>query len=343
MPIILDPQGRTFRPFSHEREATFEADVVNLADQIFGPSSIYLDIKKHVGNDIVTIPDGYLIDTAEPDEPKLFVLENEIVSHDPFRHIGIQMLKFVTSFDESQRSIRTFLMEKIKANPKLLRRLEVACKQSTSANIDSYLDRAVYAPFKGLVVIDEARPELYRVLEKINANISVLEVKTFVADSGERIFQFDTLYDEFEEVDESTPSQVSRNRSPEERAQRQRRRAEADTVVVPAREEGFQEVFIGENQWRSIKIGAAMKDRIKYIAAYRTAPISAITHIATVKEIKPYKDTGKYQLIFETPATEIKHVKLGEGDHAPQAPFYAKKEKLLVATTTGELLKKADA
>jgi hypothetical protein len=75
--------------------------VLSLADYIFGVSSIYVDIKKHVGTHIVTIPDGYLIDTTKPDEPKLFIVENEIVKHDPFRHIGIQMLRFVTAFDEA--------------------------------------------------------------------------------------------------------------------------------------------------------------------------------------------------------------------------------------------------
>jgi hypothetical protein len=179
MPVIVNAKGQVFRPHTYENEADFEADVVKLADQIFGQSSIYVDIKKRVGNDIVTIPDGYLIDLTEPDSPKLFIIENEIVSHDPFKHIGIQMLRFVTSFDEAQRNVRTFLMENIRSRLTLLTRLESACRQSTSPNIDHYLDRVVYDDFKGLVIIDEARAELYRVLEKINANISVLEFRLY--------------------------------------------------------------------------------------------------------------------------------------------------------------------
>jgi hypothetical protein len=246
--------------------------------------------------------------------------------------------KFVTSFDEAQRTIRTFLMEQIKKNEKLLKRLENARAQSSSPNIDHYLDRAVYSDFKGLVVIDEATPELHRVLEKINANISVLELKAFIADNGERLFQFDTLYDEFDDSAELENKSQKETQTPEARALRRERRARSDTVVLPAREEGFQEVFIGENQWRAIRIGAAMKDRVQYIAAYRVAPIQAVTHLAKVKEIRPYKDTGKYQLIFDGPAKEIKHVKLGDGEAAPQGPFYVQKDKLLTATTINQIL-----
>ncbi|MFZ0845349.1 MAG: hypothetical protein WAM62_06115 [Pseudolabrys sp.] len=338
MPIILNATGIAYRLYTYANEATFEKDVVSLADHIFGSSSIYLDIKKKIGNDIVTIPDGYVIDTTRPDEPKLFVVENEIVGHDPFKHVGIQMLKFVTSFDESQRAVRTFLMKEIQKEPKLIKRLETACKKSSSPNIDNFLDRAVYSDFKGLVIIDEETPELNRVLEKINANISVLELKAYISDSGERIFQFDTLYDELEEAPEIDTADAISN-TPEARAVRRERRAQSDTVVVPAREEGFQEVFIGENQWRAIRIGAAMKDRIKFIAAYRVAPVQAITHLAKVLEIKPYKDTGKYQLIFDGPAKQIKPIKLKEGEAAPQGPFYVRHEKLLTANTVDEALK----
>jgi hypothetical protein len=41
---------------------------------------------------------------------------------------------------------------------------------------------------------------------------------------------------------------------------------EVDTIVVPARAEGFRDVFLGERRWWEIRISAAMIPRIKYIA-----------------------------------------------------------------------------
>ena len=112
--------------------------------------------------------------------------------------------------------------------------------------------------------------------------------------------------------------------SHEERMRRRARSAESDTIIVPAREEGFKAEFLGNNQWFSIRIGAAMKDRIRYIGAYQVAPISAVTHIAEIKEIKPYQDTGKYIVIFKGPAEEIESKKLKDSSKSPQGPVYVK-------------------
>ena len=49
-----------------------------------------------------------------------------------------------------------------------------------------------------------------------------------------------------------------------------------DTIIVPAKLEGFERVFLGEDCWYAIRISGGMLHKIKYIAAYQTRPISAI-------------------------------------------------------------------
>ena len=68
--------------------------------------------------------------------------------------------------------------------------------------------------------------------------------------------------------------------------------ADIDTVVVPARNDGFQAVFLHENRWYAIRLHATMRPQIKYIAVYQVAPISAITHIAPVRDVEPWQDSG---------------------------------------------------
>jgi len=341
MPLISDKSGNLYRLHSFETEAEFERQVITLADQIFGPSTIYVDVKKRLKNgDIVSIPDGYVIDMAEPESPRLFVVENELVSHDPFQHIGIQMMKFVVGFEAAQMNIKRFLMAEIMKIPAHLQRLEEGCRASGVRNVDAYLERAVYGKFHGLVVIDEALPELHHVIKKINAEISVLEMRAYRNPSGEFLYEFDTLYDEEEEPVEKTGngSKAPPASVPGYRAAMLARRAVSDTVIVPARKEGFEREFLGNHQWYAIRISPAMKDRLKYIAAYQVSPVSAVTHIAEIAKIEPYQDTGKYKVIFKGPPETIGPVKSGAANYSLQGPTYVQREKLLGAKTLEEVL-----
>jgi len=112
-----------------------------------------------------------------------------------------------------------------------------------------------------------------------------------------------------------------------------------DTLIVPAMADGFEKVFIRENCWHAVRIAAGSIPKIRHIAAYRSAPISAITHIAEVESIEPYGETGKYKINFKSPATEISPVKYEgiSGNHI-QSIRYTKKIKLLAAKVINDLL-----
>ena len=74
-----------------------------------------------------------------------------------------------------------------------------------------------------------------------------------------------------------------------------------------------------------------MKEKIRYIAGYQVAPVSAVTHIAEVQEIRPWKDTSKYVVIFKEPAQEIGPLSVRDSNKAPQGPVYVRREDLLKA------------
>jgi len=105
-----------------------------------------------------------------------------------------------------------------------------------------------------------------------------------------------------------------------------------DTVVVPARAEGFKARFLNEHCWFAIRIQAKHLARLKYIAAYQVAPVGAITHIAEIDKIEPYGDSGKYLLRFKATATAITPIARGADSSVTlQAPRYALRSKLLAA------------
>jgi len=115
--------------------------------------------------------------------------------------------------------------------------------------------------------------------------------------------------------------------------------SEADTVVIPARKEGFRDVFLGEDRWYAVRIDATKRTSIKYIAGYQVAPVSAITHIAAVKSIEPWKGTGKVVVNFSEPAKQVGPIPLAKRGRvkAPQNLRYTTREKLMAAKTLDDI------
>lgn len=114
-----------------------------------------------------------------------------------------------------------------------------------------------------------------------------------------------------------------------------------DTIVVPAQKEGFDRVFLGENAWWSIRISGGMIPKIKYIAAYQSQPISAITHVAPVARIEPHGDSGKYKLIFSEPARTIGPIPYGDAPSGfMQGPRYTTYGRRIKAKKVTDLVMK---
>jgi hypothetical protein len=67
-----------------------------------------------------------------------------------------------------------------------------------------------------------------------------------------------------------------------------------------------------------------MLPRIKYVAAYQSQPVSAITHVAPVASIEPYGEDGKFKLIFAEPAKQIEPIPFANAPaDSMQGPRYS--------------------
>ncbi|MFQ5755721.1 MAG: tetratricopeptide repeat protein [Acidiferrobacterales bacterium] len=192
---MADKFNKLHRSVSHTTESDLQGGVSIVANQMFGPKAIYVNVKTGLARgELVTIPSGYVLDLSEAVAPKLFVLKVTGARHAPFAQLAVELFQFVAGFDEHQSAIGDYLRNQIAQDTEGLARLQAACQAAANGTLNEYLDHAVHGGFRGLVVVDEAREELYRVLAKINADFSVLELKTYEAADGSRLYQIDTLW-----------------------------------------------------------------------------------------------------------------------------------------------------
>jgi hypothetical protein len=126
--------------------------------------------------------------------------------------------------------------------------------------------------------------------KRFSFGVEVLEIGRFEDAPGNRIYQFEPFLADVEE--DVAAVQLGDLGA-------------LDTVVVPAQEDGFNKVFLGEHLWYAIRMHASMRPQIKFIAAYQVAPISAITHIAPVASIDTWKDSGKLVVTLAEPAHKV--------------------------------------
>ncbi len=117
-----------------------------------------------------------------------------------------------------------------------------------------------------------------------------------------------------------------------------------DTIVSPCSKDGFQNAFVKENAWWAVRIGESAIPKLKYVALYESAPISAIRAYAKITKIEAYPDKpGKYIIHHDGDIMYLDNpVNIGANSNLSlQGSRYYLLEDIKTSKTLGELTNKA--
>jgi predicted transport protein len=194
--------NRVYSEYQFDREADFERDVVANSKLFFGTSSIYIDAKrkietKSLGN---SIPDGFLFDLTDKENPEFYLVEAELVNHDFFRHIFPQVTKFFGFFKNSQS--QADLVEKIFSiinnDGELKREFK---KHLGDKEIYKFIKDTIARSQNILLIIDGDKKEMPEIIETYTDTwgkmVKHILIKKFV-NNGEVIF---TMHPDFENIE----------------------------------------------------------------------------------------------------------------------------------------------
>jgi len=160
MAISVSLNGENFEQVFYANEDAFERLVAQNAQTIFGDKAIYIDTKKKVNTSSLggTIPDGFLIDLSDPDDPQFYLVEVELQNHDFFNHIFPQITKFFAFYRDSKQ--RHKLIETMFAffqnDPVLTKKLRDLIG---SKEIHKFFTDTIDSNQNILIIIDDPKPE----------------------------------------------------------------------------------------------------------------------------------------------------------------------------------------
>jgi hypothetical protein len=187
---------------SYDEEPELQKIVEEIALDLFGEHSFIFPKSKLMSKkaELGTIPDGFILDISDPDNPILYVLEVELRSHG-LEHIATQILKFAISYRESRPKLNVFLKEIIRADSNLEKKIEDRLTESKKFKyLDQLIDSAMDEDIPTVIVpIDGLDESLKQVQNYINVPIRYLPIETYInRETGETVHRFKPLYQEEE-------------------------------------------------------------------------------------------------------------------------------------------------
>lgn len=280
-----------FYEYEYSLEEQLERDVVKNADTVFGERCVYFDMKMKIGN---TIPDGYLIYITEDGDAYLYFVEIELAAHDVHSHVVSQLSKFIVSYKNNKEKLLQILLNAI--NEDKLHRIKKLIADTSFSDEKELLRALINEEIGILVIVDREEKRLRDAIDTLKCHYEIGEFKKYVC--GNKVQYYTTLDFDIEEGVEDFRETFD---DIEE---------DYDTIIVSADIEGFEDTFLGENCWYTVKMAEYRIHDIKYIAAYIIRPYYHITHYAKVENIVPYEDG--YKILFKGKPIKISEIPRGE-------------------------------
>ena len=166
MNTVLYRKGIRYYKKEYTKENGFEELVVMNSKTLFGNKSIYIDAKKKIDNNAFggVIPDGFLFDLTDPQNPEFYIVEVELSRHNFFNHIFPQITKFFAFFKnpDSQGKLTEKLYEIFYKDDQLKRELR---SKIGNSEIFKFLKDAIENSQNILIVIDNEKPEFPKIVE----------------------------------------------------------------------------------------------------------------------------------------------------------------------------------
>ena len=102
MTLIIPSSSSCLSPVPYDNEAAFEKDIVKHYPLFFGEKTLFIPKRKISGGALGnTIPDGFLFDCRDGQNPRFYIVEVEL-SHHSFSHIRSQVDRFLNFFNRRE-------------------------------------------------------------------------------------------------------------------------------------------------------------------------------------------------------------------------------------------------
>lgn len=193
--------GKKFDESIFNDEEAFEKIVKENSKTLFGTKSIYFDIKGRIDSKTFgsAIPDGFLFDFKEEENPDFYLVEVELQKHDFYNHIFPQITKFFAFFKNP--ASRNNLIEKLFSFIKSNSVLEQEFRQYLGKKeIYKALKDIIENSQNILIVLDDNKLEIEEVSETYTDTwdkIVKVEIVKRYTTNGQTIF---TMNPDFEAI-----------------------------------------------------------------------------------------------------------------------------------------------
>jgi predicted transport protein len=206
--VLIKNNNRYFeREFNTEDE--FEKIIFDNYKTIFGDETILVDAKKKISTFVGgTVPDGYLIDLSDLDNPEFYLVEIELSKHDFFKHIFPQITKFFAFFkNQTQQNELLEKLYNIIVSDKILE--EDLRKHISKREIYKFLKDMLENSQNILLILDKDKVELPEIIATYTDTwgkmVKVEIIKEYLH-KGDSIF---SVYPDFEYIErfDASPSE----------------------------------------------------------------------------------------------------------------------------------------